>query len=128
MSASIKDFTPSGLSKLKPKVKRAWLKVLRSGNRKQVEGALKGRNHAGQLGYCCLGILCDLGKDRKEKWEPASWVAGDEMWTYDGSDGFPPGYVLDRAGLHEQDANTLAEMNDAGIGCKRIARWIEKHL
>lgn len=126
--SSIKDYSPSGNSKLKKKVKEAWLTALR-GNRRQIKGGLRGRRtQDGRMGFCCLGVLCDLGKDASKKWEQSNdWCLGDEF-TYDGTAGYPPNYVLERAGLDRTDAEILAQMNDNGIGFKRIARWIEKHL
>ena len=34
-----------------------WVKALRSGKYKQAVGDLQN-----EVGYCCLGVLCDLGK------------------------------------------------------------------
>lgn len=133
-SKSINDYYPSGKSNLKPEVKVAWLKVLRSGQR-QIEGNLKARDECGRIGYCCLGLLCDLGKDANKRWvkDDALLSPFGDSWQYGSSynysdDGYPPNDVLEKSGLHKKDAVTLAIMNDAGIGFKQIARWIEKHL
>lgn len=40
---------------MNPEVKERWLSALRSGDYSQARGQLKN-----QLGYCCLGVLCDL--------------------------------------------------------------------
>jgi hypothetical protein len=42
--------------KMKPKIKKLWLKALRSGEYEQGTGALRDLSF-----YCCLGVLCDLG-------------------------------------------------------------------
>jgi hypothetical protein len=120
------EYKPSGRTKLLPHVKKAWVEKLRSG-RRQVRAALKSKDHNGKIGYCCLGILCDLGDKAKDRWEKPT-VSWDDEWTYDGEDGMPPNDVLKAANLSHMNASILAEMNDAGIGFKAIASWIEKHL
>lgn len=38
-----------------------WVEALRSGEYKQVKGALRGVNRDGDpVGYCCLGVACEL--------------------------------------------------------------------
>jgi len=124
--ASVKEYTPSGKSKLKPEVKAAWLAALRDG-RKQFAGALKGKREDGRVGYCCLGVLCDLGKRAKDKWEISVGFM-ETTWLYDDHEAWPPNYVYKKSGLCPIDAGILAEMNDNSIGLKRIANWIEKYL
>lgn len=43
--------------KLKSKIKKAWIKALRSGEYKQCRNKLKDGES-----YCCLGVLNDSGK------------------------------------------------------------------
>lgn len=40
-----------------PEIKADWLAALRSGEYSQTKGALKDG-----IGYCCLGVLCDLAE------------------------------------------------------------------
>lgn len=48
---------------MKRDVMRKWVKALRSGKYKQTTGVLKN-----ELGYCCLGVLCDIkAKEQKKK-------------------------------------------------------------
>ena len=42
-----------------------WLITLESGNYHQVDGFLKGFTEDGELGYCCLGVYCDIDEDTK---------------------------------------------------------------
>ena len=45
--------------KLPPVFKKNWLADLRSGEYKQVTGALNKKNEqTGKYGYCCLGVAC----------------------------------------------------------------------
>lgn len=42
-------------ARMDPEVKARWVAALRSGEYKQIKGALKREG-----GHCCLGVLCDL--------------------------------------------------------------------
>lgn len=54
--------------KLKPEVKEAWVKALRSGEYPQSTRSLQNNN-----GFCCLGVLCDLAM--KNGWvDDARWL------------------------------------------------------
>ena len=128
------------MSKMNPEVKAKWVAALRSGEYKQVEGALKKG-----IGFCCLGVLCDLyAKERGvRKWSPSAyWRDGDELPCDDVCDwaGFP---VTD----HDDDGNPqrgtfdydpevsinycysgLSGHNDAGRTFAEIADAIEGQL
>lgn len=40
-----------------------WVTALRSGQYEQTRGRLTGETHVdGRIGYCCLGVLCDLAE------------------------------------------------------------------
>jgi len=45
---------------MKADIKTKWLAALRSGDYKQGKGMLKYENIAGEMEYCCLGVLCEL--------------------------------------------------------------------
>jgi len=53
------------LNKMDPKVKRRWVKALRSGAYPQTSGALAVRSGSPDQpdSFCCLGVLCDVGRD-----------------------------------------------------------------
>jgi len=56
--------------KLKVEVKKAWLLALRSGDYKQASQALKTISLDDIVAYCCLGVLCALGKGTwDDDWE-----------------------------------------------------------
>lgn len=95
-------------------VKRAWVNALRSGEYEQTTESLRNMDR----GYCCLGVLCDLG-DR------SLW---DDCGFYLGQDDFPPDRILTWAGLTLNAATFLADMNDKGSTFEDIAGWIERKL
>lgn len=51
---------------MKPEIKEQWIRALRSGEYSQWTGMLRST-----MGYCCLGVLCDLHKR-----------ATSEIWDY----------------------------------------------
>ena len=136
--------------KLRPEVKKRWLKALRSGKYEQTTGTLcepdsKGKPQA----YCCLGVLCDIHRQSRrqkgDKWEEYDSSA----LRYHGADGLLPEKVINWAftsstiaGLEAEGedpksvledidipkAGSLAELNDEGKSFKEIATVIEKHL
>ncbi len=56
---------------MKAEVKEKWLKALRSGEYKQAKYGLKSKFEDGSVGYCCLGVLCDIiaKEDERFKWD-----------------------------------------------------------
>lgn len=48
--------------------KKKWIEALESGEYEQVDGTLKGQMPDGSVGFCCLGVYCDLiGKDMPDE-------------------------------------------------------------
>ena len=48
--------------------KRKWIEALESGNYQQVQDTLKGKNLDGDVGFCCLGVYCDIvGKEMPDE-------------------------------------------------------------
>ena len=102
------------------KIKRKWVKALRSGKYKQAEGTL--RDEAGAM--CCLGVLADI--------QGVNWDEIKEMVSED----LPRGL---NAGLTKRQRAILASKND-GCFChpwgrqvahesfEQIADYIEKRL
>lgn len=118
-------------NKMNPRIKKLWLKALRSGKYKQGQGQLKCGDK-----FCCLGVLCDLhSKETGEEW------LGN---TYKEASNFPPCEVDQWAGFGCLSAVSdgknklpLSIFND-GIDengrtikprtFKQIANYIEKSL
>lgn len=105
---------------MKPALKQAWVKALRSGEYEQ------GQRYLCQKGkkWCCLGVLCNLPE------VPGEWV-GDAYSYGDGGtygSALPPS--LSKAlGLSMRREVALIGMNDGkGFDFDTIADWIEKNL
>lgn len=104
---------------MKPDIKAAWLRDLRSGNYEQGRENLEDRaNH-----YCCLGVLgiCTLARHRTEVEASDSAELNPE--------------ILDEVGLRNEDQAHLINMNDGLEEYKgkpqsflEIATWIEANL
>ena len=118
---------------LKKKIKKKWLKAMRSGKYKQTTQSLHDSK-----GYCCLGVLTDLYlKEKGKSWEekyPAN-KEGEHGWqsTLDGKVAewaFKPIYHgCDDAQVEvEEGTHCLAELNDAGYTFNEIADLIEAQL
>jgi hypothetical protein len=106
---------------LKKEYKIPWLKKLRSGRYKQVQGKLHKYEYGETakskliLGYCCLGVLCTTDPEAKK--------AIDDMETV-----LDPVY-FEKFGLTEDEQDILIKMNDhEGKSFKEIADYIEKNL
>lgn len=76
---------------MNPDIKAQWVGALRSGHYKQS----KGRLADSEGGFCCLGVLCELGVD--------AGIADKEM-----SDQFGPIY-RSTADSHDWDRNVLPQ-------------------
>lgn len=105
------------------RVKKMWIKALRSGKYKQAKGCLRDDDR-----FCCLGVLCDIfGRSRRIKWD------GDR---FDGERFALPASVREWAGLPLSNPiirpNTFHEsaggVNDHGGKFPKIADLIEKNL
>lgn len=121
--------------KLPKKIKRKWLKALRSGEYKQARSTLYNPDTAG---FCCLGVLqhCTSGgKVEVEDDFPEDFRSSPSAQWY-ADNGFEMD-ELDAGNDHvrDEDETTLMQMNDrAGMyptknmGFKTIANWIEKNI
>ena len=110
-------------------VKEKWIAALRSGKYKQ------GRNNLNNNGaYCCLGVLCEVfikgggnlsqGLHHKDK----------HLRAYNGRTGLLPLVVQRWAemetsnGKYNNDKDSLAFRNDAGLSFDKIATVIEEQV
>lgn len=88
-------------------LKTKWVEALRSGR------YLQGTSNLCRHGkYCCLGVLCEVA-GRDDDWR--DWNI--KPFLGDGS-----------YGIHEKQAEELADMNDSGKTFPEIADWIEKEI
>lgn len=120
------------------KIKKLWVKALRSGKYKQGKGQLRTKNS-----FCCLGVLCDLHnkKNKENNWKKDE--DGYSDFSYLGSEASLPEIVQEWAELKDDNPDitisqkvntTLAQINDGVLGIiksknfKQIANIIEKQL
>ncbi len=119
-------------------VKAEWVAELRSGVRQQGKGALNHNNNK----FCCLGVLCDLLKDRIN----GQWVKADGrnllfvMGEYDpkshipndttdySSQSYLPRRLREQLGIEAAAALRLARLNDEGRTFDEIANIIEQDM
>jgi hypothetical protein len=129
------------------KIAGKWVAALRSGDYVQARGTLRGpaEDDAGAVGYCCLGVLCDLHREFIESQVGpghAEWVPTAEMKSVgvarimayrSGSyqaEGVLPGPVKEWAGLDSinpcaSGCGYLSELNDGCHSFAHIADIIE---
>ncbi len=122
---------------MKPEVKEAWVKALRSGEYQQTTIRLR-RNE----GYCCLGVLCDIYHKQEQPLYQTGWqfVEDGNYYMYNYSSVVLPEDVKEWAGLNDVDPSfdeeeegeyslhILSVLNDYGKNFYQIADLIEKHF
>lgn len=106
------------------RIKKLWIKALRSGKYKQ--GKFQLRKPNGQALFCCLGVLCDLHARTKQgnDWDES---------RYDGNSIELPKSVVEWAGLDSDNPKLgrtkyATSLNDEGYDFSFIATRIEKYL
>lgn len=109
------------------KLKRKWVKALRSGEYRQGRGLLV--SNSGKS-FCCLGVLADIqgcvwGTDAWGNLIPFLPKSEKPLSRY-GSDMLSP--RLGAGGLSKTRQGKLAEMNDSNKTFKEIADYIEKNI
>ena len=104
------------------RIKRLWIKALRSRKFRQGNGQLRRGRIAPT--YCCLGVLCEIAKEEGA------------IKSYIGTNAFLPPKVIAWAELNadnpilswKDDKYRAAYLNDAGKTFAEIANRIEKYL
>lgn len=112
-------------------VRAKWLEALRSGEYTQGRKFLKQEDNKEIIRHCCLGVLCELAAVEGVTVEVVGEVNGYKDICFESGDdkrsGYPPDAVLNWAGLHHTDAESLAHLNDyGGNDFTAIADHIEK--
>lgn len=97
-----------------------WIKALESGRYRQTRGQLREVNWK-TASYCCLGVLCNLEKEKGQKWDGSEFLAGVPL---DGYVNYPPDSILKKLNVSDDLSNTLADMNDSGKTFKDIAAFL----
>jgi hypothetical protein len=113
---------------MNPRVKRLWVKALRSGKYKQDLDQLRT-----DKGFCCLGVLCDLyQKDIHKRLWQKNQGRGATTYRFLSNIGVLPMDVMDWAWLDYTNprinGKAASDWNDGGASFKEIAKLIEKHL
>lgn len=111
---------------MNPKTKKRWIEALRSGDYKQYKCGLRRAYISGQIGHCCLGVLCDILPQYSVAAGGGTYVSPRGAWLSGDTLNLDTGKYV--AGLSRQDAGTLASMNDQGVSFEEIADWIEANL
>lgn len=72
---------------------RKWVDALRSGNYEQTDGQLRKEDDEGVVGFCCLGVACDISE--LGTWDENDGFRIDGVEYYDDEDGREPdsGYL-----------------------------------
>ncbi len=108
---------------MKADLKNRWLEALRSGKYEQATGALMAEIDDGAVGYCCLGVLCDISGFGE--WEHETYeidLTDDEQAGFDYEkdhielDGDLDTLSESRFGLPKQIHNALTTFNDGLVG------------
>lgn len=110
-------------------VAERWVQALRSGKYMQGQREL----HPDSESYCCLGVLCDLYRQEQGKgeWNGRNFRAPNEDIT-EIKTAVLPQIVAEWAGIHDVageirgTSDSLAALNDEGMGFPELADLIEK--
>lgn len=94
-------------------LKTRWVKALRSGKYKKTTGYMMKSG----VGFCCLGVLCDIQK--------VNWEETLRLNTSNIDSAFPNKKLS--GGLDDQQQECLANLNDSGHEFDYIADFIERH-
>lgn len=103
---------------MKARYVKIWTTALRSGEYKQIKGAL----HDGH-GFCCLGVAVDELMDGDWNWNSENYSYG-----FDENTGLLSSDVLTELGLSDTAQVRLSNLNDDGFTFEEIADFIEKHV
>lgn len=95
------------------KLKKKWIKALRSGKYKQCKGNLR----QGET-FCCLGVLAHQADMKFSRQTDGIYTPKEHRHSYD------PIWNL----VGESFGRELSGMNDGGASFSKIADYIEKNL
>jgi len=119
------------------RLKKRWIKALRSGEYKQARRSLLKIDNKGKESFCCLGVLCNEELDDDWVREGGNDYGFLRKQSEDVDSSELPEDFRIKIGLSDTDQRTLTQMNDGitdGISSinrhsfSSIADWIEKNL
>jgi hypothetical protein len=107
--------------------KTLWLEALRSGKYSQAFGFLKVQRE-GKYHYCCLGVLCEILKDKYEIREGTNALTPGVTYFDCNSDALSD-KLIHTFKLVAYEVSNLYRMNDFDkLTFSQIADWIEAHV
>lgn len=142
---------------MKKEIAKKWVRALRSKKYRQVAGVLKVQTKTGVVSHCCLGVLCELYQQEREKAKKPLLDTDDHsaresglslprtnrVFEFNGEATTLPEAVQKWAGIDDSVASfrrdyilergkktfaSLAEMNDGGCKFSIIADTIEQYV
>lgn len=113
--------------KMDPELKARWVAALRSGDYQQVRGWLRATRSDGQLGFCCLGVLCEVAGLRRSVGGESHSFYPELVERTPGCDNWRSRFEL-LFGIPERVGVDLATQNDSGREFPETADWIEENL
>lgn len=117
---------------MKLDIMKKWVRALRSGKFRQFRGGGLRSYDRRTVGYCCLGVLCELHRTSTKT--QCEWHGGGYGVAGEHRSSFPVGAVLRWAGLRDENpqlsnnaacGGSAASLNDGGWSFKEIADAIE---
>lgn len=137
---------------MKPDIAKKWVEALRSGEYRQYQSALRGRDDNNRDRFCCLGVLCQLypqetgdgvwievPEDRTNSWNP-EFAFLQPLTNIPEAWGTLPPFVQEWAGIKDSCGDglkrvgdnlhytSLTEANDSGESFAKIADLIEANV
>lgn len=127
------------------KLKKEWVKALRSGDYQQGKSRLCTETKDGPK-FCCLGVLCDIAFDETEAYWHRESKGGGWKFCKDGTkrkdaqnsdsgevasneaNRYLPDWARKELGIDSETQIDLGSMNDRGVSFKELANHIEKNL
>ena len=108
------------------RIKKKWVKALRSGEYDQTAGNLCTEGLDGSCSFCCLGVLGNIfSEETGLLWSED----GSAMLNIGGQAELLDGPILQWAGIHIATQGWLSDMNDIeGATFEKIADHIENEL
>ena len=102
--------------------KQKWIAALKNGEYEQSVNILRSN-----IGYCCLGVLCDVIDNKK--WNT---VNGEFHWKSDDDDFYYaalPKTISQKLNISLDEEAELVRLNDTErLNFTEIAQWIEENL
>lgn len=110
------------------KIKKKWVKALRSGKYRQAQGNLCNVDKHRHQKHCCLGVLlevCNIPKERPS----GDWNTHFEYLTPCGREDSNLGSYGQQLGISMEQQTKLVDLNDTeNKKFRQIADWIEVNL